>query len=146
MLRTSLCIQLKEALNGARLQDPEVTLHIFIQLETFNQFIDRIKPVDTVLQGIKSIHRIVSLNQACAYFGKSWWFRVLNIHGDCCHIVPGTFQVWVFERKPLTEFSLTDSSQRQVYRGYVLVVRFVRDTKSKSDMLKLVNDVNICKL
>lgn len=142
LLKSTICIQVKEALNGSRLQDPDVTLHIAVQLDTFRNFIENIQPVEKVQRGLKNIYRLKSITHAAKYFGDNWWYRVLDTHGDCCHIVPGTLQIWMSERQPLIEFSLQNSKPQQTYQGYLLVIGFVRDTKSKTDMLSLISEIN----
>ena len=141
LLKNSLVIRLKESLSGARLQDPEVNISIPVQLDTFTEFLENLKPLDTVKKGAKTTYRLSSFRQGNICLGRTdWWYRVLNGLGDSCYIVPGTFHFWLSERCPLTEFSLDGQLETQLYRGYVLVVRFVRDTKSKSDMVNVIKE------
>lgn len=113
-------------------------MKVQIQVETFQLFLEPIQPVQTTSTSTIQKYRLPSLAQANQLLGENWWYRILNKYGEFSHIVPGTFHVWLYERAPLTEFT-TESEPIQIYRGYDLTVRFVKDNKTHSDLDQLIS-------
>lgn len=132
LLKTSITVQVKEALNGGRLLNPEVTLRFQVQQDTFELLKKDLNPEVSSENGCMK-YRLRTLTQADELFGKNWWLRILNVHGDCCYISAPTFHFWIFERTPLVEYTLSGSS-KLIYRGTLLCIRFVRECKSKKEM------------
>lgn len=130
-------IKVKERLNLSRLEDPEVSLQIPVQQETFEIFVANIGAQLHATKGVRKILR-ASLSSWSSVLGDNWWWRIGNEAGDFAYIKKDTLQLWITERQPLVEYT-KDLKRRLVHRGYICVVRFVKRTGNSSDMVNIIN-------
>lgn len=126
-------IQVKESLNLSRLQNPEVTLQLPVQQETFDKFVEGLEAEVSATRGVRKILRAPLSAWSRVLGTDSWWWRVGNEAGDFAYVDPSTLQLWLTERQPLIEYT-RDLKRKLVHRGYLCVIRFVKQTGSHGDM------------
>ena len=127
LLKHDLLVKVKESLNLSRIHDPEITLHIPIQLDTYATLLTILKAVFDKQRHGRSIYRTTTQDFG-RFLGPDWWFKIGNELGDHAYVLEESLQLWLFERRPITDFVKVDGGliKRQTHRGYTLVVRFVK--------------------
>ena len=101
---------------ASRTQDPEVTLRIDVQKETFYEFLHNLQYTG---------EQRIPLSALCSILGDDIFYRVINEAGDSVWIVESTLSMKLRDKGVLTEFT-KDLKKKITHQGYSLVVKFVR--------------------
>lgn len=138
LLKHDLSVKIKENLNVSRLRDPEITIHIPLQQETFEHFLSVIN-ADCEQRGMKTVYRC-TIKELGKFLPKSWWYRICNEHGDFAYVVEETIAFWQHERQCLVEFKIDRGLLKRhlTHRGFHLVFRFVKALGNRSELDKLI--------
>ena len=138
LVKKDLLVKVKENLNISRVQDTEVTLHIPIQVETFNRFVEVINghPVRLKRKDIFT----ADWASVATFLGTDWFFRVVNAAGDFAYVVESTIQIWIHERRCLEQYVVNVETKqldkKLLHHGH-LVFRCVKDRGDKFELGKV---------
>ena len=139
LLKKDLLVKIKENINISRVLDTEVTLHIPIQMETFNSFVQVISGNAVNLRN-KEVFK-ADWASVATFLGPDWFFCIVNVVGDFAYVVESPIQIWIYERRCLEQFSVnpeTKHTEKQLlHRGHLVVFRFVKDRGNKFELEKV---------
>ena len=138
LLKADLGLKVKENLTLSRVHTAEVHISIPIQRETYDKFVELVKPTAERVTAAKTVYRATYKNIS-SFLCSDWWYRIGNKHGDHAFVIEPTITFWCNERRCLPEFVLLNGKleKKFAHRGYQLVFKFVKDTGNGSELDKL---------
>ena len=114
-------------LRGVSNDEKLVQLSIPIQREDYTA----ISKLGTVKRGTHMT--IKSYKDLNPILGQNWYFRIINAYGDFCYVIRNTVEFWIYDRRPLVEFT-ENSFQQNIERGCIFRLRFVHGNGNKTDL------------
>ena len=126
-------MQIKEHLNIARRSDSQIIIRLPTSSGIFKKFV-----AECGLQSKSEIYRYDPRDSHVEeVLGANWNKRICNSAGDFAEINHNTLTFALKQRRPLVEYTLKEEKfvKHLVHRGYMCVIKFVKDYGNKYDLM-----------